>query len=532
MTQDKSAWQIKLPQFPKLGSSLKCDVLVIGGGITGLTAAYMLTKAGKKVCLIERDRLASGDTYCTTAHLTYVTDLRLSEIVKSFGKATAALIWQGGAAAIETIETICRREEIRCDFQRVPGYLHASLEKRGDEQKQLKADCKLAQELGFEATMVDSAPIVARTGVRFANVAIFHPLKYLSGVAQAAAAAGCQIFERSEAMEFSEKPRSVTVNGKQVTYDYAVLATHVPLMGKTGLINATIFQTKVYPYSSYAIGAKVPRREFPEASFWDTSEPYYYLRIHREGNSQYAILGGQDHKTGQKTNTEKCYELLTKMLNRLIPTAKVERRWSGQVIETADGLPYMGETAQRQFAATGFSGNGMTFGTLAAMMACDAALGRKNPWQDIFSVDRKNLRAGTWDYLTENVDYPYYMVRDRLKGSEAKSTREIKRGEGKVLRIEGKRLACSRDENGKLNTVSAICTHMGCVVHWNQAEQTWDCPCHGSRFEATGEVIGGPAEKPLETEPLPRTNGKQPITSSSDNGTPKRRSATKAKSAR
>jgi glycine/D-amino acid oxidase-like deaminating enzyme/nitrite reductase/ring-hydroxylating ferredoxin subunit len=448
--------------------------------------------------LLERDAIGSGDTYCTTAHLTYVTDMRLSEIAKVFGKQAAGLVWHGGAAAINTIEEISQREEFDCEFRRIPGFLHASLENDSEERKSLQADCQLAREFGFEAAFVESAPIVGRPAIRFANVAKFQPLKFVAGVAKAAGELGCEIFEHSEAMEFEEEPRVVKVNGKQIGYDYIVLATHVPLMGKTGLVNATLLQTKLYPYSSYVVRAKISGGDLPEASFWDTTEPYYYLRIDRTKTGAYAIFGGLDHKTGQADDMEERYQKLEAMLRRLIPNAKVDRQWTGQVIETNDGLPYIGETAEKQFAATGFAGNGMTFGTLSAMMATDAVLGRENPWADLFSVNRKKIRGGVWDYVTENVDYPYYMLRDWLKGPEAEKTSQVKRGEGKILQIDGERVACSRDEKGQMHAVSAVCTHMGCLVHWNSTEHTWDCPCHGSRFEATGEVIAGPAEQPLE----------------------------------
>lgn len=509
MAASESAWQMKLPKFPKVSRDADCDVLVIGGGITGTTAAYLLAKAGKDVCLLERDTIGSGDTYCTTAHLTYVTDLRLSELTRSFGKQSAGLVWHGGAVAINTIEEISRDEEIDCEFRRIPGFLHASLERDSDERKSLNADCELARELGFEASLVESAPIVGRPAARFANVAKFHPLKFVAGVAKAASELGCQIFEHSEAMEFVDEPRSVKVNGKQIKYDYIVLATHVPLLGKTGLVNATLLQSKLYPYSSYVVGAKVAN-DAPEASFWDTTEPYYYLRIDQTKTGAYAIFGGLDHKTGQEDDMEERYKKLEAMLRQLIPAAKVDRRWTGQVIETNDGLPYIGETAEKQFAATGFAGNGMTFGVLSAMMATDAVLGRENPWADLLSVNRKKIRGGTWDYVTENVDYPYYMLRDWLKGAEAEKTSQVKRGEGKILNIDGQRVACSRDADGKLHAVSAVCTHMGCLVHWNSTEETWDCPCHGSRFKATGEVIGGPAEKPLETVKTP-DNKRKPV---------------------
>jgi Rieske Fe-S protein len=282
-----------------------------------------------------------------------------------------------------------------------------------------------------------------------------------------------------------------------VQCEYLVISTHVPLMGKTGLVSATLFQTKIYPYSSYVIGATLPKGRLPEASFWDTSDPYYYLRVDAGKKSDYVIFGGKDHKTGQETDTEERFQELAQTLVEFLPEAKPERRWSGQVIETSDGLPYMGETAKGQFAASGYSGNGMTFGTLAGMMARDAALGRSNPWHQLFSVNRKAVR-GAWEYVKENFDYPYYFVRDRLAGTEGDSTRDVRRGDGKVINLDGQRVACSRDDEGNLRALSAVCTHLGCLVRWNGAEQTWDCPCHGSRFRPNGEVLAGPAEEPLQ----------------------------------
>jgi len=242
-------------------------------------------------------------------------------------------------------------------------------------------------------------------------------------------------------------------------------------MAEANLIASTVLQTKLVPSSTYAVGALIPRGKYPEALYWDTTDPYYYLQIDRGTESDYAIFGGADHKTGQ-------------------------------VIDTHDGLPFMGETATNQFSATGYSGNGMTFGTLAAMMACDAVLGRENPWKQLFSPSRKTLSSG-WDYLKENFDFPYYMLRDRLVGTDSSSAEDILPGEGKVLMVNEQRVACSRDISGRLQSVSAICTHMGCVVHWNPTETTWDCPCHGSRFATSGDVLGGPATdnlKPVEIQ--------------------------------
>lgn len=495
----KTHWQdISMSHFATLKQDTECEVLVVGGGITGLTAAYLLVQAGVKVCLVERDLIASGDTCCTTAHLTSVPDLRLTKLVQTFGKDAAKMVWQGGNAAINTIQQIANRESIDCDFRRIPGFLHGSLTGTRDESSELQKEQQLCEELGFDATYLESIPEVGKPGIRFANQAKFHPLKYLSGLAAAITAKGGTIYEHSEAQEFSEKPRMVKVNGKQIKCDYIVIATHVPLTGEAGLLSSALLQTKLASYNSYVIGAQIARDSFPEACYWDTSNPYYYLRVDRTTTAGYAIFGGQDHKTGQVSDPKSRYDDLEAQLKKLIPDAKTERRWSGQVVESHDGLPYMGETAERQFVATGFSGNGMTFGTLAAMMACDAVQKKENPWQELFAPERKKL-SSAWDYVTENFDYAYYLVRDRLAGAEAKSVDDVQPGDGKVLKINGKQVACSRDKNGKLHGVSAICTHMGCVVHWNNAATSWDCPCHGSRFSPTGEVISGPAETALPT---------------------------------
>jgi Rieske Fe-S protein len=298
--------------------------------------------------------------------------------------------------------------------------------------------------------------------------------------------------------EVHDDPLALKANEQTVSCDYLVIATHVPLMGKTGLLSATLFQSKLAPYSSYAVGAKVARATLPEALFWDTSDPYYYLRVDRHPYHDYVVFGGEDHKTSQEGDTEVRFRKLEEALADYVPKAEVNYRWSGQVIETHDGLPLIGETAQRQFVATGFAGNGMTFGTLGALMACDAAAGRKNPWQALFDVGRKKILGGAWDYLKENLDYPYYLVKDRLAGAEGKTLRSLKRGEGKILKRQGQRVAAYRDPKGTVTTVSPVCTHMGCLVHWNAAEATWDCPCHGSRFRPTGEVLAGPAESSLE----------------------------------
>jgi glycine/D-amino acid oxidase-like deaminating enzyme/nitrite reductase/ring-hydroxylating ferredoxin subunit len=484
-------------RFPPLRQDISVDVVVIGAGSTGITAAYLLKKAGLTVALIERDRCARVNTGHTSAHLTYVTDLRPRKLLDQLGRDHAEAVWDAGQAAIERIEDTIRNEGIDCDFAHVPGFLHASLTGDGNEAEELQREADAANELGNDATYVDRVPIFKRPGVRFSNQARFHPVKYIAHLLKLIPGDGSHVFEHTEAEEFADDSLQVKANGHTLKSNFVIIATDVPLQGKTNLVSATLFQTKITPYTSYVIGGRVAKRGVPDALFWDTSDPYFYLRIDPRSDHDCVIFGGADHKTGQEADTDNCFDVVEKTLRRFLPEIQVTERWSGQVIEAVDGLPYIGEITEKQFIATGFSGNGLTFGTVAAMMACDAALGRVNPWKDLFDPRRKKLSA-LWNYIKENADYPYYMLKDRLAKSDGESIQSVKRGEGKILRLEKKRVAVYRDGKGQVTKLSPVCTHMGCIVNWNEAESTWDCPCHGSRFTSTGAVFAGPAETPLE----------------------------------
>jgi glycine/D-amino acid oxidase-like deaminating enzyme/nitrite reductase/ring-hydroxylating ferredoxin subunit len=486
-----------LPRFPPLDRDIRADVVVVGGGITGLTAAYLLTAAGRSVALLERRGLAEIDTGHTTAHLTMVLDLWATDLKKAFGDDHAQASWDAGLAAIHQIDTLVREEGIPCDFEWLPAFLHSAPGQEAQHAALLREEFDVASAWGFDATFVDRVPFAGAPGVRFENQARFHPRKYLAGLAQAIAARGGRIFEQSEVEEFSAAPRFVVANGRRVDCDYIVLATHTPLVGVKNSLTAALLQTKLALYSTYVVSGRVPRGAVPDVLLWDTADPYHYLRIEPQQDHDLVIYGGEDHKTGQGGDTSGHYDRLEATLTGLIPGIEVSHRWSGQVIETADGLPYIGETAERQFASTGYAGNGMTFGTLGGMMAADYVLGRTNPWSELFHPERKKVRGAAWDYLSENKDYPYYFVRDRFAGAERRSLRSVPRGQGQVVEYKGQRVAVYRDDSGGIAARSAVCTHMGCVVNWNQAESTWDCPCHGSRFRTDGTVIGGPAETPL-----------------------------------
>jgi glycine/D-amino acid oxidase-like deaminating enzyme/nitrite reductase/ring-hydroxylating ferredoxin subunit len=487
-----------MPRFSRLDHDETVDVAIVGGGITGLTAAYFLSRDGLRVALLERSRCAEIDTGHTSAHVTMVTDARLTALTKHFGRDHAQAVWDAGLAAIGQIDDIVRSESIDCRFEWVPGYLHRPLDERTKNgRSEFEEEAQVANDLGFDASVVDEVPLVGGPGIRFDEQARFHPRQYLSGLARALEARGAHIYEHSAADEFSDKPLSVKSNGHTITCGYIVIATHTPLVGNTNIARATLFQTKLALYSTYVVGGRIGKGVVPDALLWDTGNPYHYLRIEPHADYDFVIFGGEDHKTGQVADTNACYERLGATLRSIVPDIDVTHRWSGQVIETPDGLPYIGETADRQFAATGFSGNGLTFGTLAGVMAADRVAGRRNPWSELFDPGRTKIR-GLWDYVRENKDYPYYLVRDRFAGAEGRTLRSVKRGTGKVLNMNGNYVAVYRDQTGATTIRSAVCTHMACVVDWNQAERSWDCPCHGSRFRPDGRVISGPAESPLE----------------------------------
>ncbi|HWL11047.1 MAG TPA: FAD-dependent oxidoreductase [Planctomicrobium sp.] len=484
-------------QFPALETEKIYDVVVIGGGITGVTSAYLLKQAGLKVCLLEKGRIAGGDTGHSSAHLTYVTDTRFHELVNIFGNESAELAWKGGEAAIRLIEVLVDRVGIDCDFKRIPGYLIGDLYGVTTDEFFVERDFVFSRDRGFHSSFVPSVPGVGMPGALFPNQGRFQPATYVKSLAHEVPGDGSDVYEQTEVTAIRKSPLSVVANGITLHCGKVIIATHHPLEGSSGFVPTSLFNTKLYSYNSYVISAPVQKGMLPEALIWDTRSPYSYLRVDSGMETDRAILGGKDHKTGQQPEVADEFEQLTELLGRLTPHGAVDYQWSGQVIETKDGLPYIGEFDKNQFIATGFSGNGLTFGSLAGLMAADFVHERQNPWTHLFDVHRKQIWGGTWNYLIENLDYPYYFLHDILIPPRHEDISSIPAGEGKVIKIEDQTIAAARDEDGDVHLCSGVCTHMGCLVRWNGVEKTWDCPCHGSRFSIDGKVISGPAETPL-----------------------------------
>jgi glycine/D-amino acid oxidase-like deaminating enzyme/nitrite reductase/ring-hydroxylating ferredoxin subunit len=488
--------------FPALDEDLQVEVCVVGAGIAGLTTAYLLTQEGKSVAVLDDGPIAGGQTALTTAHLTHAIDDRYFEIERLHGEQGARLAAESHSAAIDRIEAIVRRERIACEFERLDGYLFLP---PGAEPAILDRELLAARRAGLGSVeRVERAPLPGfDTGpcLRFPGQAQFHPLRYLAGLARAIHRDGGRIFTHTHAERIAGgSPAEVSSGPYRITAEAVVVATNTPVNDRVAL------HTKQAPYLTYAIAARVPRGSVPRALYWDTEDPYHYVRLasgRKEGDGDGAfdllVVGGEDHKTGQAADTgERHARLLAWARSRFPVVEPPDFAWSGQVMETVDGLAFIGRNpldADNVLVATGDSGQGMTHGTLAGILLTDLILGRDNPWATLYEPSRKTLRAVP-AFLRENLNVAARYAEWATPG-EVATVDEIPRSAGAVLRRGLAKVAAYRDGAGDLHEFSAACPHLGCIVTWNPTAETWDCPCHGSRFDRLGEVLNGPANRGL-----------------------------------
>lgn len=495
----QSVWMAtaQLPSYPSLREDSSADVCVIGAGMAGLSVAYSLSRSGKSVIVLESGPLGSGMTRFTTAHLSNAIDDRFIKMERWHGTEGAKLAGQSHAAAIDSIERISSHEDIACDFQRVDGYLFLS---PTEDERYLDLEFEAAHRAGVIVEKRARAPgFPSGPCLCFSNQGQFHPLKYLAGLSTAIERHGGRIFAHTHVRDIrGGAPAEVLVSGAKVTAAAVVIATNVPINNRVAI------HTKQAPYMTYVIGARVPPGSVPKALYWDTGDPYHYVRVHtvtdRQGMHDVLIIGGEDHKSGQANDTATRHDELEQWARVRFPAMEqVAYRWAGQVMESMDGLGFIGRNPMDRdnvFVVTGDSGMGITHGAIAGMLIPDLILGRENAWAALYDPARKNLRAAG-EYSKEALNMAVQYL-DWITPGEVDSESEIPNGSGAVLRGGLGKVAAYRDRYGTLHCYSATCPHLGCIVHWNEAEKTWDCPCHGSRFDCYGAVISGPAKRPLE----------------------------------
>ncbi|HEY4528792.1 MAG TPA: FAD-dependent oxidoreductase [Luteimonas sp.] len=484
------------PRFLPSPPSGDQDVIVIGAGVAGLVTALCLAEEGRQVLVVERDGVGEGESLRTTAHLASALDDRFYNLARWHGADGARLAAASHAAAIDWIEEVTADMEGRCGFRRVPGYLFSH---DGDTSR-LQRERKAAADAGLDvAYLEEGIPGLQHLGpaLRFERQARVDMDRYLATLARRCDALGVRWLRADvDGVEGGARPRITLADGSALSCAAVVVATNVPFHEQVSM------HTKIAPYRSYVVAGGIREGALPDALIWDDGDPYHYIRLveARDGSGTLVVVGGEDHKTGQDDDTTAFVRLQAWCREKLPGVESFSHGWSGQIIEPADGLAFVGADpggGDNVFVVTGDSGNGVTHGTLGGLLLTDLVMGRDNPWADLYDPSRKMVRsAGEWLRENANVALQY---RDWASSGDVDGIDALAPGEGAVLRRGVHRVAAYRTGEGEVRTFSARCPHMGCAVRWSPQEKSFDCPCHGSRFDCrTGAVLNGPAASPLE----------------------------------
>ncbi|PRY13800.1 glycine/D-amino acid oxidase-like deaminating enzyme [Pontibacter ummariensis] len=481
--------------YPSLSHDLEVDVAVIGGGITGITTAYNLAKAGKKVAVLEAKRVGMGTTGSSTGNL-YAPTGQLHKVASKHNEETMKAVAFSRSGAVDFIEEVVNEFNIDCGFRRVPWYYFTTKED-SPHNKQIEKELLAAIEAGLPATGVAPAGFPYRVS-RIANVAHqaqFNPLQYVQQLAAAIAGESCRIFEQTKVLDVEDgEPCVVHTSHGKVTAKAVIKATHSP-------IGRYVVHTEMEVHREYALAVRLKGDLPPDGIYWHMEEKQMYsVRPYSTEEGNFLLVLDASHKIGHVEQTEKSFKRVEEYLRAHFEVDEIAFTWAAQNYKPADGLPYIGTsfTEENVYMATGFAADGLTWGTLASIMIGDALFGRESPWASFYDPKRFTPAASAKRFLKENKDVVTHLVKDYLLRGDEKELDEIKPGEGKVVALEDGKVAAFRDEQGQLHVVSAVCTHMGCLVHWNNGEKSWDCPCHGSRFSVDGQVLEGPAIENLE----------------------------------
>jgi glycine/D-amino acid oxidase-like deaminating enzyme/nitrite reductase/ring-hydroxylating ferredoxin subunit len=489
----------------KLTRNLETEVVVVGGGIAGLSVAYNLARNGVKVVVIEDGNIGSGETGRTSAHLVSALDDRYYDLESMYGEESTRMIADSHMRAIEFVESVCETEAIECEFERVPGYLFLH---RNDKPDSLAREFEAAKRAGLDVVQMTSIPGVNEAGscLRFARQGMFHPLKYLKGLCEAIIEYGGEIYTDTHAKDI-DTTGIVTAEGHKVSASHIVVATNSPVNDNL------LLQLRQYAYRTYVVAMKVKKDALPKALWWDTGDhdvnadfaPYHYVRtLSYDETHDLLIVGGEDHATGQPESTDgpemMRYSRLEQWTRKRFPVEETVYHWSGQVMETMDALGYVGRSPMDKdniYIVTGDSGNGLTNAGVAAILLTALIIKGEHPWKDLYSPSRFKLFTAGKVFMKEVIGGLTQYMKTKPHNTERDVIAEMKAGDGRIVELRGRKYAVYKDDRHLLHFVSAECTHIGCQVKWDTDEKTWDCPCHGSRFTFEGKVVNGPANANL-----------------------------------
>ncbi|MBP2241917.1 glycine/D-amino acid oxidase-like deaminating enzyme/nitrite reductase/ring-hydroxylating ferredoxin subunit [Cytobacillus eiseniae] len=492
----ESYWRKEtLPTFTKLTEHTSSDIVIVGGGITGITAAYLLVKEGFKVVILEAGQILTGTTGHTTAKITAQHGLIYDELIQHFGLEKATQYYQSAIDSLDFIRHTVKENKIECDFSDEDAFIYATTD---EYAMKVENELDAYKKIKIDGGVFDGIPFDIRTKstIQMRNQAQFHPLKYLEQLLQMFIEAGGIVYEGTTAVDIGEgdHPVVITRDGHRVKCKHVISASSFPFVDMMGFYFARMYQER-----SYILGVRT-EKEFPGGMYISADSPTRSIRSTPFNGEKLILVGGENHKTGQGIDMMKHYEALQSFAERTFGDVSIPYRWSTQDLITSDKVPFIGPITSKKstiYVATGYRKWGMTNGTTAALLLRDLILEKDNPYRELFSPSRFQTDPSVKKLFSMNTDVAKHLIKGKLE-IVTKDPKDLTNDEGAVVMIKGKRAGAYKDKDGMLHVVDTTCTHMGCETEWNDGERTWDCPCHGSRFSYTGEVFNGPAKKPLK----------------------------------
>jgi len=490
-----SLWQESADEYlstNKIDSSVVYDVVIVGGGITGISTAFHLQKAGMNCLVLEAHELCFGTTGGTTAHINSLLDTPYSTIEKKFSKEKSKLVAASVKEAVNTIRDTIEKYDIDCGFKTTTATLFAKTDKQNEELDKISAataDAGIKNELINEI----SIPVKFLKAMQVAEQAKFNPVRYVHGLAEQFEKAGGTILQQCRVISADENENVTvqTAKGKCVGR-FLIYATHIP----PGI---NLLHFRCVPMRSYAMAVILKDDHYPDDLLYDMYDPYHYYRSQEIDGRKYFIVGGNDHKTAHEENQEYCLLKLESHIRKYFDIEEIAYKWSSQFYESPDGLPYIGQLPghDKIFTATGFGGNGMPYSTVAALLFTKMICNEDSPYKDLYDPNRLKPVAGFSNFVNHNADVVKQFASKWFSANDLHQLAELASGEGKIVKFKEEKIAIYKDESGRIHALHPTCTHVGCEVKWNNAELTWDCPCHGARYSYDGRVLNGPAVKNL-----------------------------------